>query len=416
MTRPKAVALAAAALVVVAALVLRGYAVAKIPQDWDEDNYLRRSLHYAQALRTGNWAPVMTSRELEEHPALGKLVYGLVLAPLSPSREIPYPSIWIPPDKTLPQPDARVARGTAAALGTVAVGALALADPLAALLLAVHTWNVKYTSEIYLEAQASLFAILTVLAYLRSGRRRNRWLVVSGVALGLTLATKYVYGVVGIAIALDWLIDWLGRRRRERRVRAAGAPAPGRRSESLRAIARAPLTWVALTAAAFFVADFYLWPDPIGRLAFSLVFHERYALGESVRSAALPPGQPLIWLAQPVPAHDAVGIFRATGGHKGVFLVTADSLIGFLALMGLPWAWQRHRVFVLWLLVGIAFLIAWPTKWPQYTVLVTAPLAVVAADAIRMLIWEPLTSRVRPPWRSTVARTPVAPEAETPSA
>ncbi len=36
------------------------------------------------------------------------------------------------------------------------------------------------------------------------------------------------------------------------------------------------------------------------------------------------------------------------------------------------------------------FLLVWPTKWPQYVLTITAPLALAAAEGFRGAIWEPL--------------------------
>jgi small basic protein len=380
--------------VVLVALVLRGRAVQLLTVDYDEDNYLRAGQQYRAALLSGDWHDVMSRTELSEHPVVGKVIYGAVLTALPPGPEIPERRLSAPPDNNLPQPQLTAARLTATTFGVLAVAALALLDPIAGALLAISSWSVKYTTEVMLESFGAFFSLLTILAYVRAREHGGRWLAVSAICLGLTAATKYVYAVVGIAITIDWLLSWRAARKRSSGARAPDdgsirapeeRPIRARDDGSIRApeerSVRGLLAWGILAVAVFLAADFYLWPDPIGRLAASIAFHESYALGGSVRTAGLPPWQPVVWLSQSVP------------WQTDVFLVRADVLIVLLGLVGLPLAWRRHRVVALWLLVGLAFLFVWPTKWPQYTTVVTAPLAVAAAAGIRSL-WNALRAHL----------------------
>ena len=368
--RARVLRLALVVGVVVLAALLRERAVEMLPTDYDEDNYLRAAQQYAAALRSGDWNAVASNRENLEHPPGTKLLYGVVLAGLPPAPEVPRRPLSAAPPGSLPEPHFTLARVTGAAVGVLAVAALAVFDPVAALFLAVSSWQVKYTSEVMLEAVPALTSLLAVLFYVRwrSGRL-DRWLVLSGVALGLTAATKYVYCIAGVAIAVDWAAQIV----RERRT-ATAAPTPAAEPhQSLRPV----LAWSAVAVIIFLAANPYLWPDPVNRLRDSLLYHPGYATGESVRTASLPPWQPLVWLSGAVP------------WHPGVFLVTADALIGLLALAGLRRAWQRDRVFALWLVLGLGFLLVWPAKWGQYVLVVTAPLSVVGSDGFRQFIWEP---------------------------
>jgi ABC-type sugar transport system permease subunit len=71
------------------------------------------------------------------------------------------------------------------------------------------------------------------------------------------------------------------------------------------------------------------------------------------------------------------------------FVVLADLPITVLAAVGLRRLWQRQRVFALWLLLAFAFLVAWPTKWPQYLLVLSAPLSLSAGYGARMAL-EPV--------------------------
>ena len=189
--------------------------------------------------------------------------------------------------------------------------------------------------------------------------------------LGLTTASKYPYTMVGVAVLIHWLWDsW-----------------PGRSDEDTRSIwqwLRPILAWGSIAAIVFFLADPYLWPDPINRLRDSLGYHGRYATtAAEVQEANFPIWQPLVWLAQSVP------------WHPGVFAISLDAIILLFALVGLKRLWQKYRVFALWLIIMLVFLLFWPTKWPQYILMLTAPLALSAVEGFRAVIWEPLSDWVR---------------------
>ncbi len=207
-------------LVTAAALGLRLRGVRLFQVDYDEDNYLAAAQRYAQFIAAGDVRGIVEYDYMSEHPPLGKLAFGLALLPLPKAPLLPEPPAAGPRSDRLPQPQMRVARTLSAAFGTLEVLALALFDPLAGLLLAIHTWSIKYTSEIMIEALPSLLSLLAVLCYIQAKRTsvpsRLRasvgWLLLSAVALGLTVASKYVYGVAGVAIAADWVTSALSSR------------------------------------------------------------------------------------------------------------------------------------------------------------------------------------------------------------
>jgi ABC-type sugar transport system permease subunit len=348
--------------VVLLAAGLRARAIERLPIDYDEDDYLRAAQEVAAVIQSGEWAGLTQTNYRPEHPPLAKLAFGLGIALLPPSPLLPDVSTSSDPARRLPQPQFTVARVVAGGFGTLTVLALALVDPLAALLLASGTWEIKYTSQVMLEALPSLTSALSVFAYLRAWRpaaASRAWLALSAVMLGLTAAGKYLYVVAGIAVLIDWL--W--------RARPAHLDARAR-ARWLRPIA----AWGLLGVLVFFLADLYLWPDPLGRLRESVLFHAGYAESAHVQAAGFPPWQPLVWLSGSVP------------WHPGVFLVSADLFVSLLALLGLRRLWRRERVYVLWLAVALIFLLLWPTKWPQYILILTVPLAIAAAEGTRTLI------------------------------
>lgn len=371
-------------LAVVLALGLRLRAVNMLPIDYDEDDYLRAGQQFAQAIQAGDWRAFTELNYRTEHPPLSKIAYGAAITPLKPAPEIPDLPTTAQPSRSLPQPHLLFARLTAALFGTLTVFALALVDPLAGILLAIHTWTIKYSSQVMLEALPSLTSLLCALAYVKSKRAWNLWLALSGIALGLTAASKYMYCVVGIAILADWAIA------NKNTLRAQWL------NYGLKVGA-----WILLALIFFALADPYLWNDPVQRLRDSIAYHGGYAQSQAVQDAGFPVWQPFVWL------------FGAVPWHPGVFIFSFDLFITLFAFFGLRDLWKKYRVFALWLALMISFLLVWPTKWPQYILTITAPVSLAAALGIRAAIAEPLKRR----WlnRRTLTAPPHHAVAESPS-
>ncbi len=395
--------LAAVLLVAAVALGLRMRAVRLLPIDYDEDDYLGAAQRYAQFVAAGDVQSLIDYEYNYEHPPLTKLVYGLAILRLPAAALLPERPSTDQPARALPQPHIRVSRTVSAALGALAALALAALNPLAGLFLAVNTWQIKYTSQIMLEPLPALMSTLAVLFYARFsyGRRRGvacnastTWLVLSAIALGLTAASKYTYCVAGVAIAADWLWDALAPAEHEPRPRANSLRIGTRRGLSWPGWL---LLWGLLAVAVFFAANPRLWSDPLGRLAQSLLYHGDYAQSAHVRQYNYPFWQPLVYLLGPVP------------WHPGVFVVAIDTLIAIFAGLGLGRLWRQHRVFALWLAIGLGFLLIWPTKWPQYILTITAPLSLAAGLGFQGAIWEPLMRVLGQ--RSAASKTPRTAEA-----
>jgi ABC-type sugar transport system permease subunit len=240
--------------------------------------------------------------------------------------------------------------------------------------------------------------MVAVMAYLQSGvrrgaptptrarsRRRVAWIAIAAIAFGLVCASKYMYGIVGLAILGDWAWStrpWLD-------AGEGGVDGPrGTRTSRLLGWLRPLGLWTLVAVVAFGLADPYLWPDPIGRLGSSLTYHLGYAGSEAVTETGWPSWQVLVWLAGSVPFHE-----------PGTFVVSLDVVISVLALIGFRQLWARQRVMGLWLLLGVAFLLVWPTKWPQYLLLVTAPLSAAAGHGAWIVAIDPVRRRLTAWWR-----------------
>jgi hypothetical protein len=316
-------------------LLLRGWAALRLPLDYDEPVYLQAGFDYAQYLSQGDLGGVIDYAENREHPALVKLLYGLVVLALGPETG------W--------QVALYAARLLSALFGLLAALALALFDPLAGGMLAVHTMAVKYTSQAYLEALPLLASLVSVLALHRSSRSRDRWFWLSALALGVTAASKFTY--LPIVFVLLYLAIW------EKRTRWPDLA-----------------LYLALSVAVFWLLNPMLWRDPFGRLADTLFFHARYSQGSRVQLAGYPWYQPLTWISRSPPSL----------WHPDAFFYFAlDGVIFLLALPGLYWEWRERRWVVVWIATGLLFLLLWPTKWPQYTLILTPALCLAASAALR---------------------------------
>ena len=361
------------------ALGVRLRAVEMLPVDYDEDDYLGAAQRYVRAINAGDWGEVIHYDFNYEHPPLTKLVYGLAILKLPEAPLLPELDSTAPPAKSLPEIQFKVARLVSAAFGTLEVLALAILNPLAGFFLAINTWQIKYTSQIMLEPLPALTSTLAVLFYTRSRAKWNGWVLLSAIALGLTAASKYVYCLAGIAILADWL--WVTRPASLPRLRSWSSEASFHR-EGIRLTALARwlgpvILWGVVSILVFVVFNPRLWAGS-NPLSQALLYHFDYAQSEHVRRAGFPVWQPLVWLSMPVP------------WHPGVFLISIDLFVSLLAVLGLRRLWARQPVFALWLVIALLFLLVWPTKWPQYILILTAPLSLSAAEGARAKLWQPL--------------------------
>lgn len=346
---------------------LRVRAADKLPIDFDEDDYLRAGQEYAHLIRTSNWSGFLETNYRTEHPPLAKIAYGIVFSFLPEQPLVEDVAITAGPAKILPGELLRAGRKEAAGLGTLTAFLLALVNPLAGILLATHSFTIKYTSQIMLDGLSSLLSLSTILAYVQY-KRRNRavWLVMSSVLLGLAADSKYLHGTVGFAILIDQIFE-----NRKNFI--------GRNFKTLLPI----LGWGFLSLLVFFVANPYLWPDPIGRLQESFTSVTYTVTNPNVQNANFPLWQPLVWISM-----------SPILWHENVFLFAPDFLIGLFAIVGFTRLWQKERVFALWLGLSLLTLLLWKTKWPQYILILTAPLSLAAAEGIAKA-WESLLVSLR---------------------
>jgi 4-amino-4-deoxy-L-arabinose transferase-like glycosyltransferase len=353
--------------------------VERLSPDYDEFAYIPAGFRYAERMVPGRWAEISEVTDNPEHPALVKLAYGLVLKE-SGAKEPEWDRV--PQGQPL-QPDARpaftVTRTLSAVAGVLQVLLEALVSPLGALWLAFDTYHAKYTAQAYVEGIPGLLAMLAVLLFERALRRREPQglvpatptlaalpLLGAALLLGLAAAGKYPYGVVIGLTFLPFLV-----------VRGHGRP------------------WLlagvgAAVALAFFAANPYFWNDTIDRVWNSIAFHFQYTQTEHVKRAGLPWWYQLYYLTRSTPVR----------WHPGVFpFGWLDMLLLPAAALGVPYAARHRPVWLAWAFVALVFLLVWPTKWPQYTLLARPPLTVLAGLGLVALKDRLLGRRLADPSR-----------------
>jgi hypothetical protein len=348
---------ALAALTIAAgAFSLRWRALEALPIDYDETWYLEGAQEIAELLRSGEISGLTATNKRPEHPQLVKLLYAAAILPVEASPPSPERRYVAGGLSRLPESQLVAARSVAAAFGALEVLLLAWIHPLAGVLLALHAWTIKYTSLVMLEGLPAFTSLASVASYARFRRTGGSvWWVASALLLGLSAAGKYMYGVVGLAVLIDWALE----------LRASSANRLAR--------ARPLLLWGAGSLLAFFAAYPYLWPDPLWRLEQSLFFHAAYSTSANV--AGFPFWQPLVWLTT-----------RAGDEAGAAYWVQLDPWLTLLALLGLGRLWRSQRVYGLWLGVALLFLLLWNTKWPHYLLILTAPLCLAAAEGALRLV------------------------------
>lgn len=355
----RALRLGAVGLIAALSLLVHAQA-ARLPVDYDEDDYMRGGQILADGIRTGNPAILLQQNYRIEHPQFVKILVAAVMLGREPIQRIPELAVTANPYELLHRPTLGAVRRMESAFGIAAAVVLATVSPLAALLLTTSTWVIKYTSQVMLESVPLLFSLIGVALYefarsLASARRRRLANLLSAIAIGLAVGAKYPYAIAGMAI----VVDRLRRARRGERLRIGEA-----------------IGWSAVAALAFFAVNPYLWSDPIGRLAASAAYHPAYASSEQVQSTGFPMWQQLIWLMQSVPWHDG----------QGVFFVKLDAAMLPLALIGVVPLARRRPVYAIWLGLGAAALLLWPTKWPQYLLIIAVPYALSGAAGIALIV------------------------------
>jgi tetratricopeptide (TPR) repeat protein len=331
---------AALALVVLATLATRLSPARTLDVDNDEAVYTAGvGLQYAEYLKAGDVRALLACRENHEHPPLVKLLHGVAIAAGGMDRT-PAQAVF-------------AARGVEVLLACLTAALLFTLSPWAALVFALHSWEVYYSSKGWLDSATVFFGVAAVVGFLRSRGRWGRAMAVSAVALGAGVASKYVTGVLALTL-LPFLVLVFRRR-------------PG-----------FLLLYVGVSFLTFFALDPALWLDPAANLRASIGFHQVDAGGALYRR----------FLERYGGDPGALGQFVSLWGHQARYQAeklpfALDRLFLVLGLLGLPLLLRRSAVAFAWFLGAALFLLLYPIKYPHYTLILLPPLALSAAEALR---------------------------------
>lgn len=346
------------ALVFAIAFGLRTYAAGKLSIDYDEDDYLRAGQEFAHLMRTSDWRGFLDTNYRPEHPQLAKIMFGFSIVNLPEQPLVEDVPITADPAKYLPPDLLKPSRTMSSWWGALTAALLALLNPLGGLILAVHSFTIKYTSQVMLDGFASLMSTSTAVLYYfskrKQGKTKKNLLVLSAIFLGLSASSKYLHSAVGFAILIDWFIT-------------------ARESGEVKKYFKNAFLWGLLSLVTFFIANPFYWPDPIGRIQTTLDAVRATTTNPNVTNAGYPIWQQLVHLSTAVPVQ-----WNPQG-----FVFRLDGFIFLFAIFGLVNTWKKDRFIAIWLFVDLFLLLIWRTRWAQYILVATAPLSFVAAEGIK---------------------------------
>ncbi|PKO18601.1 MAG: hypothetical protein CVU39_03940 [Chloroflexi bacterium HGW-Chloroflexi-10] len=326
------------ALIVLFSILLHFWTVWQLPIDFDEPVYLSAAKEYGQFIQNGDINGIVNNPENREHPALVKLLYAI-------------PFVMFPEEIHL---DLYVylARTLSALMGVLTVWMVARVNPWSGLLLALHSMTLKYSSQAYLEAVPQFLALMAVLFMIRAVQTKTsiKSFFYSAIFLGGTAAAKYPYLI--IIVVLLYL---------------------GIQSKFLRVKDWIVYSGIALVV--FYILNPSVWLNPFGEIISNLNFHIVYSQSAHVQSSGYPWYQPVLFL------------FTSVQWHPNVFFfVTTDEIMFMLAIFGIYFEVKEKNWSAVWCITGLLFLLVWPTKWPQYTMVLTPVLAIIAGKMIQRSI------------------------------
>lgn len=343
---------------------LRLYAAPRLSIDVDERIYLQSALKYANFMRDGQWNMLVWYDYNSEHPVFYKIVYGVALL-TQPRLDFFDTQLFIDGKAMYKVKDSQwglTCRYVSVIFGGLTILALAVVNPIAGLYFAIDTLAVQFNSSLFLESLPALTSFLCAFAYLHWYQhiyRKSRplvedfvWLGLSAGFLGMSAASKYTYATVGLAIVIHF---------------AGGVILKKNRPADLWKLA----AWGLAALLVFFVCDPYLWKHPFSRLLGTLNFHMQHTQSDRVTTHQYGFYQPFIWLSGPN--------YKIPGNANAIIPIKLDTLIGLLALIGLPRLRTRQPFYFIWLVTGLVVLMLWPTKWLQYTMIVMVPVCTSAA-------------------------------------
>ena len=290
--------------------------------DIDEKVYVPIASDYAEMMKKGDIRGIIEYQKNIEHPVFNKLIFAGAM--------IIGEKIGFNDGSFEKNRDSARMVSVAAAAGTVFL--VSLVNPIAGIVVATSTWQIKYSSEVMFDSLVAFLGILSFMLYLRSKDSINTYFVFSAIVCGLAFATKYIAATIGIAIIVLFFMN------KEKRFKDI-------------------FIYFVIAGAVFFLTNPILWTDSFSRITESLLFHKSYVRGSDVTGANYPMAMQLFWLIQSVPWHNN-------------FIVKFDTIYTLGALFGIRSLFRNNKCMFVLFLVNAIFLLIYPTKWPQYTLII----------------------------------------------
>ncbi|OYT38946.1 MAG: hypothetical protein B6U89_04990 [Desulfurococcales archaeon ex4484_58] len=325
--------------------------------DFDEPIYTCAASDIAPCIYSLNITCLRNYTYNYEHPMLGKIIYGLFLN-YNASLE----------EKIM------VARKVDIYLSSLTVIILTFINPLSGILFSGDALVTKYSSQAYLDALTTLFVLLSYTPLLYHIDKKP-WLktTLSSIFGGAAIATKYtaIPALLPIIIYLFTKI-FIDAIRLDDRVVLYIVFKP---KYFLYAI-----VWLMIGAGTFILLNPMFWNDlgkPIEEtmLYKSLIYHVEYASKTSIEKP-LPTYHQFTWIIEESPLK----------WHPGIPWINTGLIILFLGYLGLPLTIYKKPLIGGWIISYTIFLLIWLVKWPQYTLLLLAPLSISASYFIVFIL------------------------------
>jgi hypothetical protein len=355
----RALAGRAAVAVAIAALawVAREPRVHQPSDDIDETVYIPLVQLFAQRLAAGEWRAIIDEELVQEHPRAACAMYAVAAR-----------SAGVADDYMATR---LLGRRVGAAFACATALLLALRSPVAGALWALHGIAIHYTAVMYLDSPMVFFATASLLAAERAflaeafSRAGAGWFALSAIGAGIAVSCKYLAAPVPLAIAAIFA---------QRAVAMQG-------QQRLRWLG-VFVAYAGVALAAMVASDWRLWsPDLLSRIASRVLFHRTFSTTGLVVQMDLPWHQPLRYL------------WGNWFGERPAWMVLWWDRVLVLGAIGGVWAaWRRAPLWLAAAVATLAFLLLWPTKWPQYVTLAVPPLAMLAASLAESA-WEALRAR-----------------------
>lgn len=325
--------------IAVLALLLRLHAAERLGIDKDENLYMSIGEVYKDNFSNLKINEIINTTENIEHPQLAKMLFGTSMLIAE--------KIGIPTTTT--KDKLRVMRIVSVLFAVINVIVISILNPLAGLLMAVTSWHIKYSSEVYLDSVATGFASLAILFYIVSRGKIGKYFVLSAAFIGMGIASKYITITTAITIFIFIIMD---------------------SEKKMKKIA----IFTGIAIAAFLLFDPILWYDTVYRIKTSVFFHADFTQSAIVKSADFPFYQQLVWF------------IKGASSARNAFFIKPDLFLLITGLAGIPFLLKKNRLLGVWLLVNLIFLLIYPTKWPQYTMILIPPLALASGEILQIII------------------------------